>query len=164
MTKQTQEALNIAAKALKNIKDSLDERQIWYSMELEHAYQTCKKTLEQSKDFVPHEKADAWLVPYLLDIHGARRTSLPEHLHDTFHGTVAWSAEIFTDTNYIEDKYGVKHYPKALYTKSHEWNSLTDDEINKISDDKDLYSYGYEGIDEIPFARAIEQLLKDKNL
>jgi len=43
---------------------------------------------------------------------------------------------------------------EPLYTNPHQWQGLTDDEINEI----DKYTYG-----NIDFVRAIEQALKEKN-
>lgn len=56
----------------------------------------------------------AWMVPHLLDVHGAERTSLPKEHHEEWHGTVAWSAEVFSDGDGVTDKNGVHHRPKPL--------------------------------------------------
>ena len=148
---------------------------------------------QPAQEPVQYDKVDAWLVPHILDVHGARRTSLPEHLHDTFHGTVSWSAEIFTDMDYAEDKHGVKHYPIPLYARPAQepvaWmNDIAySDEIDNLPANRGeiiplyanpatswqglsdgelselLVSKGETSIKYLDFARAIEQALKEKN-
>jgi hypothetical protein len=54
-----------------------------------------------------------------------------------------------------------------LYTHPHQWQGLTDDEIEKIDEifvDTELLFSNFSGTDYIHgFARAIEQALKEKN-
>lgn len=62
------------------------------------------------------EQHDAWLIPTIIDVYGAERTSLPREQWDLVHGTVAWHAEMFCDDfEPVTDKHGVKHYPKKLF-------------------------------------------------
>lgn len=65
-------------------------------------------------------RPDAWLVPEILDVKGAKRTSLRPDQVEEVHGTVAWGAEIFCDSQGIgvTDKFGVTHYPKPLFVQS----------------------------------------------
>lgn len=66
-------------------------------------------------DAAPVEPA-AWLVPRLISFKGAKFTSCPAEHQPSVDGTVAWSAQIFCDSQAIPvtDKYGVSHYPKPL--------------------------------------------------
>ena len=51
---------------------------------------------------------------------------------------------------------------QPLYTHSHQWQGLTDDEIDSAW--SGITKYGISGVDfTIRFARAIEQALKEKN-
>ena len=50
----------------------------------------------------------------------------------------------------------------ALYTHPHQWQGLTDDEIDKIFEDIIAGCYGDDGF-YIKFTHAIEQALKEKN-
>lgn len=136
MNKQTQEALKMAIKWM--------EAGLWKPTTLEAVINACKEALEQpiTRDWketideriardsefkealeqpaqkpVAYEKVEAWLIPRILDIYGARKTSLPKEAHDEFHGSVVWGAEVWCDLGYyVEDKNGVRHYAKPLYT------------------------------------------------
>lgn len=61
-------------------------------------------------------KPSAWLIPVLITFKDAEFTSCPPEYQASIEGTVAWKAEVFTDTQDepVVDKYGVKHYPKPL--------------------------------------------------
>lgn len=59
-------------------------------------------------------KPDAYLVPHLLSLDGAR-TSCPSNLIPELEGTVAWGAEVFSDGEGVTDKHGVEHKPIPLF-------------------------------------------------
>lgn len=62
-------------------------------------------------------KPEAYLVPELIDLYGTRH-NVPPDMVDSLHGSVAWHPKYLFDDTYagVEDKDGVTHYPKALYT------------------------------------------------
>lgn len=109
---------------------------------------------------VAYEKVEAWLIPRILDIHGARKTSLPKEAHDEFHGSVVWGAEVWCDLGYyVEDKNGVRHYAKPLYTHPAQLKRLSDEEINQ------MFDVGEAEISKLDkeLARAIEKVIATKN-
>jgi len=82
-------------------------------------------------------KPAAWLVPTLTDFTGARKvsffraegnTSTDEELKNVLQGTVIWTAEtVFLDDGdeSVTDRYGIKHFPKPLFTR----DEISDDDI-----------------------------------
>lgn len=179
MNTQTQEALKMAIKALmvgSKIADTFlpsDDRTI----QISKAINACKEALEQpllitriacpesnikqpEQEPVAYEKVEAWLIPRILDIHGARKTSLPKEAHDEFHGSVVWGAEVWCDLGYyVEDKNGVRHYAKPLYTHPAQLKRLSDEEINQ------MFDVGEAEISKLDkeLARAIEKVIVTKN-
>ena len=49
---KTKEALKLAIEAIQNIMGSLDEKGIWYSVNLDKAKYACKEALEQPSNMV----------------------------------------------------------------------------------------------------------------
>lgn len=100
------------------------------------------QTLRQAIESAEKVEVQAWLIPHLLDIKGAKKVHFTrseaganltdEELTDSIHGTVSWGASLLGDGGSVTDKHGTVHHPIPLYTTPPARKPLSEEEIEDI--------------------------------
>lgn len=74
------------------------------------------RAVELDREQHARQQARAYLIPTIISFKNVQKTSCPPEFQEELEGTVAWSVELFCDTQDrgVTDKHGVTHYPKPL--------------------------------------------------